>query len=689
MLQRERLAPAHPEGVAMSATTKTAEELFGAALQLPAEQRDAFLSQACAGDSELRQRVQTLLDQVVNPGTGEAEATGDLPPGKWVGKDALDSAPPKTIGTRLGPYKLLQQIGEGGMGDVFLAEQEQPVRRRVALKIIKAGMDSAHVLARFEAERQALALMDHPNIAKVLDAGTTETGRPYFVMELVKGVPLTKYCDTAHLSVRERLELFVPVCQAVQHAHQKGIIHRDLKPSNVLIGLYDGKPIPKVIDFGVAKATSQKLTERTMFTEVGQIVGTLEYVAPEQAELNNLDIDTRADIYSLGAMLYELLTGAPPFTTRQLRTAGFTDMLHLICEVEPARPSTKLASSLDLPALAVNRKLEPAKLTKLIKGDLDWIVMKCLEKDRTRRYETANGLARDLQRYLADEAVEACPPSAGYRLRKYLRRHKTPMLAAVLVMLALVGGTVGAMIGLVQARRAEAAANRERDHVTEAERVARQEADKAKAFSKFLTEDLLLQAQPDKNAPSNRITLLEVVNQAAAKVEERFADQPLLEAEMRKTLGDVYAGLGKFEEAENHLNKAVTIYRRWLGDEAIETYRTLDALGYVYVLKPNLPKSVEILKTSVAGLSAALPADDPDVLAAKTHLLCAYYSQNKLGEFVPLCEETLRLARAKLGEGHLHTWYSLMHVGKAYRDTGRAAEGVALNEEAVGCLRPS
>jgi tetratricopeptide (TPR) repeat protein/tRNA A-37 threonylcarbamoyl transferase component Bud32 len=334
------------------------------------------------------------------------------------------------------------------MGAVYLADQQQPVKRRVALKIIKAGMDSAHVVARFEQERQALAMMDHPNIAKVLDAGATDAGRPYFVMELVKGIPITKYCDQENLTPRQRLELFIPVCQAVQHAHQKGVIHRDLKPSNVIIALYDGKPIPKVIDFGVAKATAQKLTERTMFTEVGQIVGTLEYMAPEQAELNNLDIDTRADVYSLGVILYELLTGSPPFTAKQLRSAAFAEMLRIIREVEPPRPSTKLSSSSELPAIAANRKLEPKTLTKLVNGDLDWIVMKCLEKERGRRYETANGLARDVQHYLADEPVTAGPPSAAYRLKKFLRRNKRGLATAVvlgLMMLSAVGIVAGAL----------------------------------------------------------------------------------------------------------------------------------------------------------------------------------------------------------------------------------------------------
>ena len=316
-------------------------------------------------------------------------ATSDEPPPPPIGACKATFYSDEDAGAMVGPYKLLQKLGKGGMGVVWMAEQREPVQRCVALKINKADLAS-QVIARFEAERQALAMMDHPNIAKVLDAGTTAAGRPYFVMELVKGVPFTKYCDEEHLTPKERLELFMPVCHAVQHAHQKGVIHRDLKPSNVLIALYDGRPVPKVIDFGIAKAMHQKLTEKTLFTEVGQIVGTLEYMAPEQAELNNLDIDTRADIYSLGVMLYELLTGSRPFSSKQLRGDALLEMLRVIKEVEPPKPSTRLSSSEDLPIVAANRKLEPRSLSRLVKGDLDWIVMKCLEKDRPGVYETAN-----------------------------------------------------------------------------------------------------------------------------------------------------------------------------------------------------------------------------------------------------------------------------------------------------------
>jgi len=427
------------------------------------QQRNAFLDQACQGDPALRQRIDRLLAQ-----HHHASSFLESPPAPVVqgNSPTLDQPPAERPGMQIGPYKLIEQIGEGGMGTVWMAQQTLPVKRQVAVKLIKAGMDSAQVIARFEAERQALALMDHVNIARVLDAGTTEAGRPYFVMDLVRGVPITRYCDEHHLTPKQRLELFIPVCQAIQHAHQKGIIHRDLKPSNVLVAHYDGKPVPKVIDFGVAKAAGQSLTDKTLVTGFGNVVGTLEYMSPEQAEINQLDIDTRSDIYSLGVLLYELLTGSPPFSRKELEQAGMLEMLRVIREQEPSKPSTKLSSSDALPTLSANRGTEPAKLTKLVRGELDWIVMKALEKDRSRRYETASGFAADVQRYLADEPVQACPPSAGYRLRKFVRRNKGRLLVAVVLGVALLFavGTIGWAVRDRSAREAEIAherANRE------------------------------------------------------------------------------------------------------------------------------------------------------------------------------------------------------------------------------------
>jgi tetratricopeptide (TPR) repeat protein len=417
-----------------------ANELFLKALEMrTAGERQEFLDGACAGDAALRAEVESLLEASVRAGSFLEPPAA--PPGATVDAPGVSERPDTVIG----PYKLVQMLGEGGMGAVFMAQQTEPIKRLVALKLIKPGMDTRQVIARFEAERQALALMEHPNIAKVFDAGTTELGRPYFVMELVKGVPITRYCDQHRLTPRQRLELFIPVCQAVQHAHQKGIIHRDLKPSNVLVASFDDKPVPKVIDFGIAKAAGQSLTEKTLITGFGVVVGTLEYMSPEQAELNQLDIDTRSDIYSLGVLLYELLTGSTPLEKSRLKAAAMLEVLRLIREEEPPKPSARLSTTDEMPSVAANRGLEPKKLSGVVRGELDWMVMKCLEKDRNRRYETANGLAMDVQRYLADEPVQACPPSATYRLRKFARRNKVGLAIAgmILFFLVLLAGGIG------------------------------------------------------------------------------------------------------------------------------------------------------------------------------------------------------------------------------------------------------
>ncbi len=395
---------------------------------------------------------------------------GQLPPQE----KNLDSAtltfqaPAKdlAVGTTLsGRYKLIEELGKGGMGSVFLADQVEPVKRRVALKIIKLGMDTREVVARFEAERQALAVMDHPHIAKVYDAGATETGRPYFVMEFVRGIPLTQYCDKNKLSTDERLELFIFICQAVQHAHQKGVIHRDLKPSNVLVTVQDGRPVPKIIDFGIAKAIDHRLTERTLFTELGQFIGTPEYMSPEQAEMSGLDIDTRSDIYSLGIMLYELLVGVLPFDPKALRAAAFGEIQRIIRETDPPKASTRLVGLGETrKTIADLRRTDPGALQRQLKGDLDWIIMRAMEKDRTRRYETANGLAMDIRRHMNDEPILAHPPRTAYKMAKFVRRHKVGFAAGAAVACALIVGLVLATSGLVRARRAEAVAAEERDH---------------------------------------------------------------------------------------------------------------------------------------------------------------------------------------------------------------------------------
>ncbi len=458
--------------------------IVGEALELTdPSARCAYLDRACGSDAALRQRVEALLvahaaaGRFLEPDSAglpedpthhSSDATAAFDPEPQSPTEGLTGEPfPNTVGSIpksegasraavgqviAGRYTLLEVIGEGGMGSVYRAEQTEPVKRQVALKHIKSGMDSKAVLARFDAERQALAMMDHPNIARVYDGGTTVAGQPFFVMELVQGVPLTEYCDQKRLSVAARLQLFVTVCQAVQHAHQKGIIHRDLKPGNVLVTEVDGRPTPKVIDFGVAKATEVRLTDLS-YADTGAIVGTPAYMSPEQADPSSMDIDTRTDVYALGVMLYELLVGSPPIDARQFKRGAILEMLRMVREVDPPRPSTKLSAAENLPNIAANRDIEPAKLAKALRGELDWVVMKALEKDRVRRYDSANGLARDLQRYLADEVVEARPPSAGYRLKKFVRRHKGQVIAASLVLLALLGGIVGTTLGLFEAQQ--------------------------------------------------------------------------------------------------------------------------------------------------------------------------------------------------------------------------------------------
>ncbi len=455
----------------------TEESIFLSALEKkdPAE-RAVYLDSVCGHDKALRRAVEQLL--IAHEKLGPLDR-----PVLAATSGTTTKCEAVAVGVRIGPYTLVQSLGEGGMGSVWVAQQTEPVKRKVALKVIKAGMDSKSVVNRFEHERQALALMDHPNIVRVFDGGITADGRPFFVMELVNGLPLNKFCDEARLTPRQRLDLFVPICQAVQHAHQKGIVHRDLKPSNILVTLYDGRPVPKVIDFGVAKALAGKLTDESLATEFGVAVGTWEYMAPEQAGFSALDIDTRADIYSLGVILYELLTGLQPLDGKRLRKAGLEEMIRILHEEEPPRPSTRLSSDESSPSLAAVRQMEPKHLTALLRGELDWIVMKCLEKSRDRRYESANALARDVQHYLADEPVEARPPSFRYRAGKFFRRNKGTVLTAAVVVLLLVGGIVGTTLGMLDAIHHEEIATKAADDAKKAEageKAAKIEAEEAK-----------------------------------------------------------------------------------------------------------------------------------------------------------------------------------------------------------------
>jgi serine/threonine protein kinase len=567
----------------MPAEARRVKDLFVAALELTDEQaRQTFLDRECAGDAELRRRLEALLHANDEPLPALDRPLADVVPPE-----------PATVAEELpgnvfaGRYKLVERIGEGGMGSVWMAQQTEPVKRSVAVKLIKAGGDSKAVVARFEAERQALALMDHPNIAKVLDGGTTDNGRPFFVMELVKGVRITEYCDARKLTPRQRLELFVPVCQAIQHAHQKGIIHRDIKPSNVLVAMYDDKPVPKVIDFGVAKAAGAHLTEQTLVTGFGALVGTPQYMSPEQATLNNLDVDTRSDIYSLGALLYELLAGSPPFLRKELEKAGMLEILRVIREVEPPRPSTKVSTADALPSLAANRSTEPTKLKRQLRGEIDWIVMKALDKERSRRYETANGFAMDIQRYLADEPVLAGPPSAAYRLKKFAKRNKGPVLAAALVLLALLAGMAGTTAGLVYAegkrRDAEAAQKAEADRAA-GERQAKLDADKARQEAQR-QRDKALQAVDDyfmkvsqnqllKSPLPGMQPLRKELLTAALKYYQEFAEQYGTDPRLQRELAAAYLRTGQItdlidspEQALPSLRKALALYEQLERDD--------------------------------------------------------------------------------------------------------------------------
>jgi serine/threonine protein kinase len=663
--------------------------------------RATILDRECSGDGELRQRVEAMLkahDQFhsflheprgdlgrpTTPGTGpEAEGleyTVAAPPAGFTDDlTALTRAatvadgtvvPPRAAAataegpdTCIGPYKLLRRIGQGGMGVVYVAEQEQPVRRRVALKIIKPGMDSEQVIGRFQAERQALAMMDHPSIARVYDAGTTDSGRPYFVMELVLGIPITEYCDQVRLTPRERLELFIEVCQAIQHAHQKGIIHRDIKPSNVLVTLYDGQPVPKVIDFGVAKATDQRLTEQPMLTQYGTIVGTLEYMSPEQAEFSALGVDTRSDVYALGVLLYELLTGSTPLERDRLTGAGYAEILEWIREKEPPRPSIRLSSSGELlEILSGQRSTEPARLTKLLRGELDWIVMKALEKDRTRRYETASSFARDVRHFLDGDPVEACPPSASYRLWKLARKHRAALATVSAFAALLVVGTAVSTWQAIAATRAEVRATREARHALAAEaqataegQRARHAASEAQAVLSFFQDQVLAAARPEgqDGGLGRDVTVRHAVDAAEPQIAAAFPNQPGVEAAIRHTLGSSYSYLGEPARAIQQLQRALELRTVRLGPDHPDTLTTQNNLALACQAAGRWDQAIPLFEKTLAARTAQLGAQHPSTLLTQTNLARAYHANGRWDRAIPLLEQTLAARSARLGPDHL------------------------------------
>lgn len=559
-------------------------------------------------------------------GSTDAGATGTAgdPAVPLSAAATIDTLLPEGTGRQIGPYKLLQLIGEGGFGSVFMAEQTEPVKRRVAVKVIKKGMDTRQVIARFEQERQALAMMDHPGIAKVLDAGETQSGQPYFVMELVDGEPVTHHCDRNKLSIPARLELFVQICSAVQHAHTKGIIHRDLKPSNVLVSVIDGQARAKVIDFGIAKATEGNLTDRTLFTGHRQLIGTPEYMSPEQAE-GSMDIDTRTDVYALGVLLYELLTGSTPFDSRRLRAAAFAEIARIIREDDPPSPSSRLSQSAEtLATVAAQRHIEPRKLSSMLRGELDWIVMKALEKERHRRYETATGLAMDVRRYLAGEPVTAAPPSAMYRFRKFVVRHSVPVAAACLVVAALLVAVVG---------------------ISWQARVARAQLAKAERIAEFMA-DMLQGVEPGVARGRDTTMLQEMMAAAAARIEKGdLAQSPEAELRLRATIGTAFRELAFYDEAAKMLAPAVPLARSLHDGDHEETAEALGNLGQLFNDQDELEKAEPLYREALAMDQRLFPGDDPRVAMDLNNLSQLLDDKGDAAAAEPLARQALEMRR--------------------------------------------
>jgi non-specific serine/threonine protein kinase/serine/threonine-protein kinase len=646
---------------------KKVEALFQAALAQPPERRATFLLEACPHDLQLRREVQSLLDQ--QPDSFLESSPPFLPTIDQKGPTPEDPSPPpltldQTLasgtppGAMIGPYRLLEIIGQGGMGEVWLAEQKEPVRRRVALKLIKAGMDTREVVARFASERQALALMDHPAIAKVFDAGSTPQGRPYFVMEYVAGMPITDYCDKHKLTTRERLELFIRVCEGVQHAHQKAVIHRDLKPSNILISEVDGKPVPKIIDFGVAKATAQRLTAQTMFTRLGSIVGTPEYMSPEQAGSVGEDIDTRTDVYSLGVVLYELLVGALPLDFRNLR---FDEMLHKVRDEDAAKPSTKLRTLGEQSTTAAqNRRTEPRTLARLLRGDLDAITLKAIEKERSRRYGSPSDLAADIGRHLRNETVAAHTPSIADRTRKYIRRHWVGVAVAAAAALLLISFSVAQYFQLRRMTR---------------------ERDRADRVTALMTS--MFKVSNPSQSRGNKVTAREILDKASRDITTSLARDPELQAQMMQVMGTVYDGLGLYPQAESLIRQAVEIRRRVLGPDQPDTLRSEGDLCLALERLGRYGEAEKLQSETVEKLRRVLGPNNPDTLQSMNNLANLFEDEGRHSEAETLHRQTLNARRRILGSEHPDTLRSINNLARTVRDQHRFPEAEALYRQAL------
>ena len=652
--------------------------------------RSAFLDQECGRNRSSCARIEALLASYSDAGSLLEHPAIIPPPTRHFDPVA------ERLGTTVGPYRLLEQIGEGGMGVVFLAEQSQPIKRNVALKIIKPGMDSSKVMARFTVEKQALALMDHPNIARVLDAGTTDSGR-YFVMELVDGIPITEYCDANHLSLRARLELFVQICQAVQHAHQKGIIHRDLKPSNILVAVCDGRSVPKIIDFGVAKAAGPTLSQATLLTELGQIVGTLEYMSPEQAELDQPDVDTRSDIYSLGVLLYELLTGTTPLERQRLKGTTFLNGLRLIREEEPPRPSSRLTVTEALPTIAANRGFDSKKLSRQVRGDLDWIAMKCLEKDRDRRYATASGLASDVQRYLRDEPVLASPPSAVYRFRKFARKHRSAIAVAFGFAAVLLIGTIISTTLAIRASHATAQAKTNEQQAVEKEQEALASAEQAsRAADAERQARLSAEVQRKQSMAISRFManatripgarrdsrMEEILARSEREVQAKFDDSPT-KMDLLHVIAQSYYGLGLYHNAIPLWEQVRGYLVQTFGPDHPTALSVSGNLAVAYRQVGRLDEARRLFEEILERMQRTLGAEHQQTRITMVHLAEQYRKVGRLDEALPLAEEGLKLSLANRGPDHSETLWAMENLADVYLADSRLDEAFRLYEERV------